>query len=208
MALNVLLSRDLNVLSFGILTSRAASSALSSKLIQKYLSRIPGTSERLYSMASFKKVKDIVTAGNNNELNWGYSKNDERHPEIWYSTDGYVIRYTEDPEIISMCRFYAKPRINVRMIDDILMMDHLLTYTNQEMKNRKVHGMYIIDRDPMHFLAFSAVHVGEFLALKQELIFEADLIEDKPILIVNKVFRNTFLTEFTPIAIIMGMRRC
>lgn len=159
-------------------------------------------------MASYKKVKDIVTAGNNKELQWGELPRRSKDQAIWYSTDGYVIRYTEDPEIISMCRLYAKPRINVRMIDDIIMTDHLLTYTNQEMKNRKVHGMYIIDRDPMHFLAYSAVHVGEFLALKQELIFEADLIEDKPILIVNKVFRNTFLTEFTPIAIIMGMRRC
>lgn len=155
-------------------------------------------------MASFKRVKDIVTAGNNNELKWG-ENNDH---SIWYSTDGYVIRYTEDPEIISMCRLYAKPLINVRMLNDILKMDHLLTYTNQEMKNRKVHGMYIIDRDPNHYLAFSAVHVGEFLALKKELVFEADLVINKPTLIVNEVYRNIFFTEFKPIAVIMGLRRC
>ena len=155
-------------------------------------------------MASYKKIKDLVAAGNNGCLQWGECKDGS----IWYSADDAVIRYTADPELQSMCRLYAKPRINIRMINDIIRMDPYKTLTIHELKQLKVHGMYIVDRDPKHYLAFSAVHVGEFLALKKELIFEIHMVVDKPVMVISEVYRNLFLTDFRHIAMIMGMKRC
>lgn len=159
-------------------------------------------------MASFKKVKDIVTAGNNKELNWGYSKNDERHPAIWYSTDGYVIRYTEDPEIISMCRLYANPMINVRKINVTINLKADMELTREEIRKYKRGHLYVLDRDPNHWLAFASVHIGEFLALKQDLIFRAYLIEGRPVLVVFKRYKDMFITDLQTISLIMGVRRC
>ena len=153
-------------------------------------------------MASYKKVKELAFAREN--VKWG-ADNDEH---IWYSADGVTIWRTMDPEIKSMCMFYAKPQIDVLMVWDIIKMEPAMRLTIPDLKAKKRGSIYELDRDPKHYIAFPAKAVGEILAMKKDLIFEAHLIGDKPVLVVFERYKDMFLTDLNTIALIMGLRRC
>ncbi len=153
-------------------------------------------------MASYKKVKELAFVGK--DVKWA-ADNDEC---IWYSVDGVTIWRTMDPEIKSMCMFYAKPQIDVLMIWDIIKMEPAMRLNIPELKAKKRGSIYELDRDPRHYMAFSAKAVGEILAMKKDCIFEAHLIGDKPVLVVFERYKDMFITDLNTIAIIMGLRRC
>ena len=162
-------------------------------------------------MATFKRIKNLVTAANNGQLQWGQNMaSDGSIGEfIWYSDDGNIIRFTDDPEIKSMCRLYVpEPRINVSKINGIINNKADMELTCEEIRKYKRQHLYVLDRDPNHWLAFASVHIGEFLALKQDLIFGAHLIGDKPVMAVYKVRHIESVQFWNPIAVIMGVRRC
>ena len=153
-------------------------------------------------MATYKKIKELAFVGKN--VKWG-ADNDEN---IWYSVDGVTIWRTMDPEIKSMCMFYAKPQIDVLMIWDIINMEPAMRLNIPELKAKKRGSIYELDRDPKHYIAFPAKAVGEILAMKKDLIFEAHLIGDKPVLVVYERYKDMFFTDLNTIALIMGLRRC
>ena len=153
-------------------------------------------------MASYKKVKELAFVGK--DVKWG-SDNDEN---IWYSVDEVTIWRTMDPEIKSMCMFYAKPQIDVLMVWDIINMEPAMRLNIPELKAKKRGSIYELDRDPKHYIAFPAKAVGEILAMKKDCIFEAHLIGDKPVLVVYERYKDMFFTDLNTIALIMGVRRC
>ena len=162
-------------------------------------------------MATFKRIKNLVTAANNGHLQWGrYVKQDGSTSDyICYSDDGNIIRFTNDEEIKSMCMFYVpEPRLNVNRLMEIIADDTDMDLTCEEIRKYKRQHLYVLDRDPQHWIAFASVHIGEFLALKQELIFEAHLVGDKPIMVVYTVKKAGSYEFRDPTAVIMGVRRC
>lgn len=156
-------------------------------------------------MASYKKVKELAFAREN--VKWGADNDMDEH--IWYSADGVTIWRTMDPEIKSMCMFYAKPQIDVLMVWDIIKMEPEMRLNTPELKDKKRGSIYELDHDPRHYIAFPAKAVGEILAMKKgwACIFEAHLIGDKPVLVVFERYKDLFINDESPIAMIMGLRR-
>ena len=156
-------------------------------------------------MATYKKVKELASARDN--VKWG-DDNDQYEHHIWYSADGVTIWRTSDPEILSMCRLYAKPQMNVAMIRDIIKMEPEMRLNTPELKDKKRGSIYELDHDPRHYMAFPAKAIGEILAMKKACIFEAHLIVDKPVLVIFEIYKDLFMMDMKPIAMIMGLRRC
>lgn len=156
-------------------------------------------------MATYKKIKELASAREN--VKWG-DDNDQYEHHIWYSADGVTIWRTSDPQIQSMCRLYAKPQMNVAMIRDIIKMEPEMRLNTPELKDKKRGSIYELDHDPRHYMAFPAKAIGEILAMKKACIFEAHLIVDKPVLVVFEIYKDLFIMDMKPIAMIMGLRRC
>ena len=155
-------------------------------------------------MASYKKVKELAFVREN--VKWGADNDMDEH--IWYTADGVTIWRTMDPEIKSMCRLYAKPQMNVPMIRDIIKMNPDMRLNTPELKDKKRGGIYELDHDPRHYIAFPAKAIGDILAMKKACIFEAHLIVDKPVMVVFEIYNDLFIMDTKPIAMIMGLRRC
>ena len=162
-------------------------------------------------MATFKRIKNLVTAANDGHLEWGQCirKDGSYSDHICYSDDGNIIRITDDPEIKSMCRLYVpKPRINVSRLWEIIDSDPDMELTCEGIRKYKRGHLYVLDRDPNHWLAFASVHIGEFLALKKDLMFEAHLVGNKPVMVIYTTQKAGSYELWNPIAVIMGVRRC
>lgn len=155
-------------------------------------------------MATFKRIKALAAAGD--KVQWNYDPKNKH--AIWYSDNGRIIRYCTDEEIISMCRLYAEPRLNTAMIRDIIRMNPEMRLNTPELKDKKRGSIYELDHDPRHYMAFPAKAVGDILAMKKACIFEAHLIVDKPVLVVKEIYKDLFMMDMKPIALIMGLRRC
>lgn len=153
-------------------------------------------------MATLKMIKEIQEAANKNKLNWGRVMDD-----LIYTTDGYMIRFTKDPEIICVCEHLVKTgKISsgkvMGVIQDIVANRctcvAVADYTN--IGRYKRGSLYEFNRDPLNYMAFPSSMVGLMRSTKRKLFYTAAIIENRPILLVRDHL-------FHPVSIIMGVKR-
>lgn len=153
-------------------------------------------------MATLKMIKEIQEAANKNKLAWGYVMDD-----LIYTTDGYMIRFTKDPEIICICEHLVKTgRISsgkiMGLIQDVVAnrCEFMAVADSDNIGRYKRGSVYEFNRDPRNYVAFPSSMVGLMRSTKKKLFYSAVIYEGRPVLLVRDHL-------FRPFAIIMGVVR-
>lgn len=153
-------------------------------------------------MATLKMIKEIQAAANENKLAWGYVMDD-----FIYTTDGYMIRFTQDREIICICEHLVKTRrISsgrvMGVIQDIVgnRCSNMVVTDHTKIAGFRRGSLYEFNRDPRFYMAFPSAMVGIFRSMKKKLFYTAAICDEHPVLLVRDQY-------FKPVALIMGVRK-